>query len=177
MPSCRGCRAPLCTMRSTFSSRRSCQKLPADPSSLSAFLSHLVRRLGGTRPFPLLFGSSGATPCEQERMHVLGHLWCADESIKPGEPSSFGGIERGSLTSEDTLFPCDTSRSSQLLSYPATSSMPSVVAPMVLDGAFPATRCCAQVRLIRHVAWRVSPGGADGKGGDGIGAFRDYMLE
>jgi len=34
--------------------------------------------------------------------------------------------------------------------------MPSIVAPIVLDGAFPVNRCPSRVRLIRHVSWRVS---------------------
>ena len=34
--------------------------------------------------------------------------------------------------------------------------MPSVVAPIVLDGAFPVNRGPSRVRLIRHVSWRVS---------------------
>jgi len=33
--------------------------------------------------------------------------------------------------------------------------LPSVVAPIVLYGAFPVTRFSSQVRLIRHVSWRV----------------------
>jgi len=34
--------------------------------------------------------------------------------------------------------------------------VPSVVAPIVLGGAFPVNRCPSRVRLIRHVSWRVS---------------------
>jgi len=34
--------------------------------------------------------------------------------------------------------------------------VPSVVAPIVLDGAFPVNRCPSRVHLIRHVSWRVS---------------------
>jgi len=70
-------------------------------------------------------------------MHVLGHLRCPRESIWSSEPSSFGGIERGSLSSKNNLFPFDPSRLFPPSSHPSTSLVPSVVAPIVVDGAFP----------------------------------------
>jgi len=49
--------------------------------SVPAFLSQLVPRFCGTRPSPFVFGSDGVGPCEDERMHVLGHVRCPRESI------------------------------------------------------------------------------------------------
>ena len=88
-------------------------------------------------------------------MHVLGHLRCPGESIKSSEPSSFGEIERGSLSSKDNLFPCDPSRHLPPSSHPSTSLVPSVVDPIDLDGALPVNRCPSRECLIRHVSWRV----------------------
>jgi len=95
-------------------------------------------------------------------MHVLGHLKFPGESVQSSEPSSFGGIERDSLSSRDDLFPCDHSRHVSPSSHPSTSLVLSVVAYTVLDGAFPGTRPFSRVCLIRHVSWRVLHGVSTG---------------
>ena len=66
------------------------------------------------------------------------------------------GIERGSLSSKDNLFPCDPSQTFSPSSHPSASPVPSVIAPIVLDGVFPISRCPFRVRLIRNVSWRFS---------------------
>jgi len=102
-------------------------------------------------------------------MHVLGHVRCPRESMESSEPSSFGAIERGSLSSKDNLFPCDPSRPFPPSSHPSTSLVPSVVAPIVLGGAFPVNHFPSRVRLIPHVSWRVSHLVV-------LGGFRRYWL-
>jgi len=110
-------------------------------ASLPEILSRLFSRPGDTCPSPFVFGPCGAARCGDESMHVLGHLRCPGESTQSREPISFGRIERGSISSKDNLSPCDPSRPSPSSSHPSTSIVPSVVAPIVLDGAFPVNLC------------------------------------
>ena len=124
--------------------------------SLPAFLSHLVPRFGVTCPSRFVLGPCGAARCGEECTHVLEHLWCPGERTLSREQSSLRGIESGSLSSKDNLFPCDPSRPFPPSSHPSTSLALSVVAPIVLNGAFPVNRCPFRVRLIRHVSWRAS---------------------
>jgi len=66
---------------------------------------------------------------------------CPRESILSSKASSFGGIEIGSLSSKDHFFLRDPSRPSSTVVVPIDIPSASVVAPILLDGAFPINRC------------------------------------
>jgi len=103
---------------------------------LLLFLAYLVARFIDKRPYPLGFGSSGASPCGRRAHACSGASRVLRGEYIVGREELLRGDGQGAdSVPKDNLFPRDPSRQTRPSSSPLSSLDPASVVPIVFPGA------------------------------------------